>query len=160
MKVKQIVEEVFQDYKKASMLIVCHSCTWKCCTEGGFPVSVCQNSPHALSKTVEISKEEILDRYLSNPLTSAVVVGGLEPLDQFEDVWKLLMYFRSQGVSDDFVIYTGYTLLEKLDQVELLTEFPNVIIKFGRYIPGRVSIFDEVLGVDLASDNQYAVKVS
>jgi hypothetical protein len=160
MRVKQIVDEVFQDYKKTSMLLVSIGCTWKCCKEGGFPVEICQNSLQARLKTVKIPKEEVLERYLSNPLTQAVVVGGLEPFDQFWEVLDLLSYFRSQGVSDDFVIYTGYTESEVDAMLKLLTDFPNVVIKFGRYIPDTESVFDEVLGVRLASKNQYAVKVS
>ena len=35
----------------------------------------------------------------------------------------------------------------------------GVIIKFGRFIPNRPSRYDEVLGVTLASDNQFAMRV-
>ena len=49
---------------------------------------------------------------------------------------------------------------EIIDQVEKLMDFKNIIIKFGRYIPDRPSKFDEVLGVTLASDNQYAERIS
>ena len=37
-----------------------------------------------------------------------------------------------------------------------LKELKNVIIKFGRYIPGQEKVFDEILGIYLASSNQYA----
>ena len=33
----------------------------------------------------------------------------------------------------------------------------NIIIKFGRFIPDQKSTFDSVLGVELASQNQYAL---
>jgi hypothetical protein len=32
----------------------------------------------------------------------------------------------------------------------------NIIVKFGRYRPNQEPHFDKVLGVELASDNQYA----
>ena len=38
--------------------------------------------------------------------------------------------------------------------------FKNIIIKFGRYIPNRNNKYDEILGVTLASDNQFAEKIS
>jgi hypothetical protein len=44
--------------------------------------------------------------------------------------------------------------------VEDLTRFDNIIVKFGRYIPDNKPHFDEVLGVNLASPNQYAKKIS
>ena len=40
----------------------------------------------------------------------------------------------------------------------LVTNYNNIIIKFGRYIPNQGTHFDKVLGVKLASDNQYALK--
>ena len=35
-----------------------------------------------------------------------------------------------------------------------------IIIKWGRYIPNRPSRYDEILGVTLASDNQYGKQIS
>ena len=40
--------------------------------------------------------------------------------------------------------------------IQRLATYGNVVVKFGRYIPNQKHIFDEVLGVELASDNQYA----
>ena len=31
----------------------------------------------------------------------------------------------------------------------------NLYVKYGRFIPDQQSVFDEVLGVNLASQNQY-----
>lgn len=50
----------------------------------------------------------IVQRYLSNPLTSAVVIGGLEPFDQKEELLHLIDEFR-RYTEDTIVIYTGYT---------------------------------------------------
>jgi hypothetical protein len=58
------------------------------------------------------------------------------------------------------VIYTGYSSTE-IDQkrTQLSRAFDNIIIKFGRYRPGQEKHKDEVLGVELASDNQYAERI-
>lgn len=62
---------------------------------------------------------------------------------------------------DPFVVYTGYTEYEAEPQVHcLMAHFPNIIMKFGRYVPYQTSHMDELLGVVLASPNQYAVKIS
>ena len=57
---------------------------------------------------------------------------------------------------DDIVIYTGYTEEEIKDKVKWLSLYENIIIKFGRFVPNAEKHFDEVLGVELASPNQYA----
>ena len=41
-----------------------------------------------------------------------------------------------------------------------LKKYPNVIVKFGRYVPGDEPHYDEILGVNLVSQNQYAKVVS
>lgn len=46
------------------------------------------------------------------------------------------------------------------DKFHVLSEYKNIVVKFGRYIPGQEKHYDEVLGVYLASDNQYAEKIS
>ena len=60
--------------------------------------------------------------------------------------------------NDDVVFYSGYTEeeLEKAGLLEWLTSYGNVVIKFGRFLPNQESHYDEVLGVQLASKNQYA----
>lgn len=61
---------------------------------------------------------------------------------------------------DEIVIYTGYYKFEVEDFVLAASAWPNIIIKFGRYIPYSIKRFDPVLGVSLASNNQHAEKVS
>jgi len=75
MKIKGLDECDFVNYKKPSMFIAFNSCTWKCGRAD------CQNSALALSKDIEISKEEICEKYIKNPITEAFVFGGLEPFD-------------------------------------------------------------------------------
>lgn len=54
--------------------------------------------------------DELIRRYLLNPLTHAIVLGGLEPLDSFEEVLTLLQRVRHDAqCCDPVVIYTGYT---------------------------------------------------
>ena len=101
----------------------------------------------------------MIDNYMKNPITSAVVIAGLEPFDQFDEVLSFIRAFREQ-TDDDIVIYTGYTEQECADKIEMLQQFCNIIVKFGRFIPNRPHHFDEVLGVELASENQYGRKIS
>lgn len=157
MKIKYIMDENFQDYKKPSMLIVMCNCDWKCLRELNLDISICQNSQIAQQKNIEVSIESIINRYLNNPITQAVVIGGLEPMLQFEEVLEFVKQFRKYS-NDDIVIYTGYYPEEIQDKIKELIQYKNIIIKFGRYIPNKDKRFDEVLGVWLASDNQFAVK--
>ena len=157
MKIKYIIDEDIVNYKKISMVIGFPYCSFKCETECG--VKCCQNSSLAKMPNVEISAESIVDRYLNNPITSSVVFGGLEPLDSWEDVYLLITKLRAY-VEDNVVIFTGYKEEEIADKIEALKKFPNIIIKFGRFIPNQSSHKDEVLGVLLASPNQYAKKIS
>lgn len=97
--------------------------------------------------------------YLNDGLEESIVFGGLEPLLQFNELVSLISKFREK-TEDDIVIYTGYYPSEIEKEIEILKKYKNIIIKFGRYIPNRKSRYDEILGVTLASDNQYAEKIS
>ena len=79
---------------------------------------------------------------------------------QFNEILSLLKYFRENNCWDDFVIYTGYYKEEIEKEIEQLKKYPNVILKYGRYKPNTPSRFDEVLQITLASDNQYAERIS
>lgn len=151
--VKGIITEDFINYKKPSMTIMFPCCTFKCGTE------YCQNSLLAHEADIELSIDNIVGRYISNPITEAIVIQGLEPFDSWEDLRDLIVELREK-TKDDIVIYTGYNKDEISYAVDWMHLFPNIIIKFGRYIPGHEKHYDDVLGVYLASDNQYAEKVS
>ena len=159
MKLKNIVLEDFVNYKIPSMFLITSFCDFKCCHEGNFDESVCQNNPLVQQKTKDISLEYLYNSYINNPITKAIVVGGLEPFLQFKELYNLIKYFRDNGCEDDFVIYTGYYKEEIASEIETLKEFPNIIIKFGRYKPNEKEHFDEILGVKLASNNQYAERI-
>lgn len=157
MQIKFLVDEDFVNYKKPSMFIGFPHCTFKCDRECG--EEVCQNSPLVRQPNIDVEIEDIVKRYMENPITEAVVIGGLEPFDDFRNLWDLVKLLRMYTL-DDIVIYTGY----KEHEVDLyacyLSMFPNIIIKFGRFIPHSSPRFDEILGIELQSDNQYAKVIS
>ena len=159
MKIRNLMDEDIVNYKKTSMFIATCYCDFKCCTELGLDICICQNSPIAQSKIIDMSNEKIVKRYMKNKLTHAIVFGGLEPFKQFDEMMELIKCFREQ-TEDDIVIFTGYNPSEISEEIEQLRKFKNIIVKFGRYMPGHEVHLDVVLGVNLASDNQYAMKIS
>lgn len=165
MKIKGLIDEDMVNYKKCSMYIIFPYCSFKCDKENGSPV--CQNSQLATAPEIDIDVDEVCQRYIYNPLTEAIVIAGLEPFDSPFDLITFIDHLRnSYSCQDDIVIYTGYTEEELTAQSKLgalyqnLQHYPNIVIKFGRFIPNQVAHFDEVLGVNLASDNQYGKRIS
>jgi hypothetical protein len=108
---------------------------------------------------------EIAKRYYENPITEAVVFGGLEPFDSFADMVELISHLvcchtlYPDEPKPDIIIYTGYRVWEIKDKIKMLDIYRdmNIIIKFGRFIPDQKPHMDETLGVELASPNQYAL---
>lgn len=160
MRVKDIVAEDFLNYRLPSMFIITAVCDWKCCTELGLGIRACQNSPLASSPTKEIPDEAIYRMYASDDITRAVVLGGLEPFLQIDEVISLISLFRQSGEGCPFIIYTGYNRSEVASELSGLCQFANIIVKFGRYIPNRPHRYDPLLGVKLVSENQYAEQIS
>ena len=153
MKIKGLISEDFVNYKKPAMTIMFPCCNFKCGTE------YCQNSPLATTENIELNISDIVIRYLNNPITESVVMQGLEPFDSWNDLIELVDCLR-RSTNDDIVIYTGFNKEEIADKICLLTKYKNIIIKFGRYIPNQEKHYDEVLGVYLASSNQYSERIS
>lgn len=167
MLLKGLVDEDIVNYHKTSMYLIFPSCSFKCDKECGS--EVCQNSILVNTPIIELAPETICERYINNPITSAIVCGGLEPFDSKFDLLTLVDCLRRRyKCNDEFVIYTGYTEEELNDSknaeqyfiYENIRKYSNIIIKFGRFIPNQDSRFDEILGIKLASSNQYAKKVS
>lgn len=176
MRIKGLTDEDFVNYKVPSMFIATATCDFKCDRECGR--NVCQNSELAHRPNKVIPNHKIIERYKHNPITKAIILGGLEPMNQFADVIRFITELRDSYVTDDVVIYTGFTKDElenakwdayiedkcwqscKLNCLEILRRFENIIVKFGRYVPDQKPHFDPVLGVNLASDNQYAERIS
>lgn len=141
------------NYRRPSMFLIFPTCSFKCDKECGKPI--CQNSALAHEPQIEIETLKVIQQYLANPLTHAVVCGGLEPFDSKDDLYQFITLFRGFS-KDPIIIYTGYTEEELENEFSLLKKFGNIIVKFGRFIPDSPHIFDTVLGVELASNNQYA----
>ena len=156
MKVIDIINEDFVNYKKPCMTIMMPYCTFKCDKECG--KQVCQNSGLASAKHIEIDTKKIIDLYLNNPISEAVVFQGLEPFDSFYQVLDFIKKFRNK-TNDDVVIYTGYNKDEIKWYLTFFKDFDNIIIKYGRFIPNQEKHFDKTLGVYLSSDNQYAERL-
>lgn len=160
MKIKGIVDEDFINFKTSSMFIALGDCDWKCCREQNLPVSICQNSELAKSKEIEVSVTDLFHRYCQNGISRAIVIGGLEPMTMLPEIISLISCFRANYVDDYFVIFTGYYEDEIVEQIAELAKFKNIIVKFGRYAPEQTPHFDNILGVELVSDNQYAKIIS
>ena len=159
MKLRGITMEDFVNYKLPSLFLASCFCDFKCCDESGADSSMCQNSQLARSEIKDIDDETIYQAFADNPITKAVVIEGLEPMLQFGESKSLIETFRSHGEQCPFVIYTGYYPEEITEHLGMLRPLGNIIIKVGRYIPSRASRFDEILGVELASNNQYAIEL-
>ena len=157
---KGVIMEDFVNYAKPSIFLITCQCDWKCCHEANIPVSVCQNEPIVRQPTKEFLISSVYKAYIENEITKAIVIGGLEPFMQFNEILSLLKYFRENNCYDDFVIYTGYYKEEIEKEIEQLKKYSNVILKYGRYKPNTSSRFDDILKITLASDNQYAERIS
>ena len=158
MKIVQLIDEDFVNYKKPCMIIGFPYCNFKCDKECG--QQVCQNSTLATANILDIDIDSIIERYLNNPITKAICFQGLEPFDSYKDIKTFISHLRSKQCWDDIVIYTGYNKDELNNQLKYLRQYRNIIIKFGRFIPNQNPHYDKILGINLASDNQYAKKIS
>jgi hypothetical protein len=155
--IKGLRDEDFCQYKYAAMFIAFPRCSWKCEKECG--ERVCQNGTLAYAPDISVNAENLVRRYLGNPITKAICCGGLEPLDSYDDLLELISCVRTY-CEDDIVIYTGYRKDEIMDKLETLKQFKNIVVKYGRFVPGQQPHFDKVLQIELASDNQYAEQIS
>ena len=159
MKIKNLIDEDFINYRKPSMFIAAPSCTFKCDKECG--ECICQNSALAAAPDIEIEPMEIVERFNSNPITKAIVFGGLEPLDNGFFL-KFCPYIPFLNKGTDIVVYTGY-YPEEIHYSDFQHYYGmsyetvgKLIFKFGRFIPNQKPHYDDVIGVELASDNQFA----
>lgn len=150
---KTFIHEDFVNYKEPSMFIAFPTCSFKCGKEN------CQNKDLAEAPNIYVDPDKIVEYYIKNPITKAIVFGGLEPFDS-ADMFALIWRFRDK-CEDPIIIYSGYEE-EELSKVHMkfLKKYKNIIVKYGRYIPGKKGIYDPVLGVTLSSDNQYAKVIS
>lgn len=152
--IKGFTDGDFVNYKKPAFLIEFPYCTGKCDKEAG--TCLCQGRILNNISNIDIKISRLYEIFSNSIVSKAVTCLGLEPLDSFKDLLSLIDYFRSRKPEAKFVIYTGYTEEEVIRDFRALLQYKNLVIKFGRFIPNQKPHFDRVLGVNLASDNQYA----
>lgn len=153
MKIKGLTDINFTDYKLPSLYIATPYCSFKCDKECGR--AVCQNSALAIEPVLSISNTTLIQIYQANPITQAFVFGGLEPLDS-PDLLDTIVELQIRTKPRRIVIYTGYTEEEVLVGHPQILSLSNLVIKYGRFVPDQPTHFDPILGVNLASPNQYA----
>lgn len=132
------------------------TCTFKCGKD------LCQNCELTKQKKITLDISDIIVKYDKQILAKSITFQGLEPLDNMNQLLWFIYDFR-ENHKDDIILWTGYTKEECADLIYLIKEkmkWDNIIIKFGRFIPNQKPHYDEILGVNLASDNQYAEKIS
>ena len=155
MKVKGIIDYDCTNYKLPCLTIEFPYCDFKCDKLNG--CQVCQNSGLAAEPSIEISGEYVWNLYQQNPLTKAFCFQCLEPFDSYLDLLDLVMFIRIHKQCDDpIIIYTGYNEGEDWIVENSLRHYKNIIIKYGRFLMGHEPHYDDILGVKLASNNQYA----
>ena len=162
MLVNRIIQEDFSNYKKPSLFIGMPYCDGKCWRDLNLSPTLCQNHELFDAEIFSVNIGDLCKQYIDNPITKAIVFGGLEPFH--DDSFLHMLFFIEKlrvlyKCNDDVVIYTGYYPTEITGKVKQLENYDNIIIKYGRYVPNKPSIYDDVLGVELASNNQWAEKV-
>lgn len=160
---------VFNDYKKPSLYIpIGITCTFKCLkdmSEENQKIFNCQNSELTKEKVFEVEAEKyILNFCAVEVMHEAVILAGLEPMDNFESVLEFIEVYSKLKPYNDIVIFTGYNLQEIKDKVDILfkTDIGNIILKVGRFDPDleNRNIIDPIGGVKLISGNQEFIKIS
>ena len=155
MKVKGIIDYDCTNYKEPCLTIEFPYCDFKCDKLNG--CQVCQNSGLAAESDIEVSGKYIWNIYKQNPLTKAFCFQGLEPFDSYMDLIELIKFIRiDKQCNDPIIIYTGYEQGEDFITEQSIRNYHNIIIKWGRYVQNLEERFDPILGVKLASNNQYA----
>lgn len=144
------MRETFIDYKKTSMYIAFPVCSLNC--------KNCHNKELRNKNTVELDYKTIVDYILNNPIIESVVLSGMNPMDSFDDVVGLIKELRKKS-NMDVVIYSGKLKYELKKEISVLKSFSNIIVKFGEYKENDIPIYSEVLGINLASSNQYARRI-
>ena len=159
MKLKGIIDYDIINYKEPCLTLLFNNCDFKCDKLNG--CQVCQNSHLAAEPDIEISLDTIWNIYCLNPLTKGFCCQGLEPLDSIDELLGFIYYIRKIRYCEDvIIIYTGYNKEEITKFIYQITQYKNIIIKWGRFVMGDEPHYDNILGVNLASNNQYAEVIS
>ena len=134
------------------------SCTFKCCPNNP---EICHNNPLCNQNPIRCEIPKLIERFNNQNLCKTITFQGLECLDNLKQILWFIYHFRKTN-NNTIIIWTGYTKDECEDLIYLIKEkmkWENIIIKYGRFIPDQQPHYDEVLGVELASDNQYAERI-
>ena len=83
--IKGLTDEDFVNYKKPAMFIATSKCSFKCEKECGV-TGMCQNHPLATAFEISLPNEKIVERFLSNDISEAIVFGGLEMFEQLKEI--------------------------------------------------------------------------
>ena len=159
MKLKGIIDYDCTNYKEPVLTLEFPYCDFKCDKLNG--CQICQNSSLILEPDIEIPFTKIWEMYKENPLTKGFCFQGLEPLYDKNETLHLIIFIREIcHCNDPIIIYTGYNKTESIDFLEQIPKYKNIIIKWGRFIMNQKPHYDDILGVNLASDNQYAEKIN
>lgn len=159
MKLKGIIDYDCTNYKEPVLTLEFPFCDFKCDKLNG--CQVCQNSALVIEPNINISLQEIWSLYKQNPLTKGFCCQGLEPFDSEQELYEFIDFIRADmQCNDTIIIYTGYGRSEISLQLKVLKNYKNIIIKYGRYLIGYEPHYDDILGIKLASNNQYAEKIT
>ena len=153
MKLKSIVDISSQFYKEPSMLI--NAPGWS------FPLRDCPDVFLLNHETKEYKDEIILKRFSENPQTKAIVIAGLEPMENVIDLRSFIFSARKffdPGNRPKIIILTTY-YMEELPQKKWgglrseIIQYGNCIIRCGRYEKTK----KKVLGIPLSyNQNLYS----
>lgn len=143
--------ETFNDYKKTGLYIAFPKCKLNCLG--------CQNVELKKKIPLNIDVGNLVNYVLNNPIIDSIICSGLNPMDSFYELQMLIHKIRKFSKMD-IIIYTGYKEEDLVLEISVLKQYPNITIKFGEYIKDCDPIYDEILQVTLASNNQYAKKIS
>lgn len=159
MKLKGIIDYDCTNYKVPTLTLEFPQCDFKCDKLNG--CQVCQNGALAAEPDIDIPFTKIFELYHQNPLTKGFCLQGLEPLDSIDELLHFIYFIRNIcHCNDTIIIYTGYNKEEVTKFIYQITQYDNIIIKWGRFIMNQQPHYDSVLGVMLASDNQYAEAIN
>jgi hypothetical protein len=92
MLIKGIKDECLNDFKQIGTLIIFPNCNFKCDHDCGR--HICQNSHLAKEPVMEFPIAKIIKRHLESDFSTALICGGLEPLDSINDLYALIKEFR------------------------------------------------------------------
>lgn len=163
MRIKEILDEDFINYKLPAMYIGTCFCGGKCCIDGGFPLNVCINDEWRGMPIIEYDDYKLCERYIANPITKAIIFCGLEPFEQYNEIIHFINILRNEyRCNDTIIIFTGYTKeeCEVAGWLAELRKHAGIICKFGRFQINQNKHYDPILGIWLASDQQYAEVIS